>query len=323
VLGGVKLIAEPWDIGPDGFQLGRFPPGFAEWNGHYRDSIRSFWKGDEGATPDTARSLLGWADLFDHGGRRPWASINFVTAHDGFTLKDLVSYNEKHNEANLENNQDGHDDNRSWNCGVEGPTDDPAILDLRDRMRRNLIATLLISQGTPMVRMGDEVGQTLNGNNNAYCQDNVLSWFDWENGRERDQAFRAFIEGIIRLRKTMPILRQTFFLHGQPIGNDGIENVVWLKPDGNRMEPANWENNHTRTVGLLLCDESLERALILLNAHHEMVAFRLPGSNTASSWRMIIDTADGRIEPPGFYYSAGETFDLPERSLFLFTARLP
>ncbi|MGD8811047.1 MAG: glycogen debranching protein GlgX, partial [Gammaproteobacteria bacterium] len=195
VLSQMKLIAEPWDIGPEGYQLGNFPPGFAEWNGQFRDGVRSFWRGDEGAMPDLARSFLGSADLFDHGGRRPWASVNFATAHDGFTLIDLLSYNRKHNDANLEGNNDGHDDNRSWNCGVEGATDDPAILDTRDRQRRNVMATLLLSQGTPMLLMGDEIGRSQHGNNNAYCQDNEITWMQWEGHSERDNAFGDFVRG--------------------------------------------------------------------------------------------------------------------------------
>ncbi|MDX1422194.1 MAG: glycogen debranching protein GlgX [Kiloniellales bacterium] len=321
LLSNVKLIAEPWDIGPDGYQLGGFPPGFAEWNGRYRDSIRSFWKGDEGILPDTARSLLGWADMFDRGGRRPWASVNFVTAHDGFTLKDLVSYEQKHNEANLEDNNDGHDDNRSWNCGVEGPSDDPAILELRERMRRNFMATLLVSQGTPMLLMGDEIGRTLAGNNNAYCQDNELAWLDWQDHAKRDQAFLAFVRGLIRLRKAMPALRQTNYLHGRPMGESAIPDVLWLKPDGTAMEPQDWEDPHAKSLGLLLYDDTPSRTLVLLNAHHDAVPFRLPEPQLAPDWRLLVDTASGRIEPDEPRHPAGEVFDLPGRSFFLLAAR--
>ncbi|MGF1610877.1 MAG: glycogen debranching protein GlgX [Kiloniellales bacterium] len=321
VLSEVKLIAEPWDVGPNGYQLGKFPPGWAEWNGRCRDAIRSFWRGDEGALPDTARCLLGWAELFDHSGRRPWASVNFITAHDGFTLKDLVSYNEKHNEANLEDNADGHDDNRSWNCGVEGPTDNPEILDLRDRIRRNLLATLLVSQGTPMLLMGDEFGRSRAGNNNAYCQDNELSWLDWEAQSERDQSFRTFLEGLIRLRKFLPMLRQTTYLHGQRVGAHRFPNVGWLRPDGNHMTAEDWENGHTKCVGLQLFDRALSGTLILLNAHHEPVAFKLPGEEAVRDWRMIVDTATGRILPEASRYPAGEIFEVAGRSLYLFTAQ--
>jgi len=321
VLSEVKLIAEPWDIGPDGYQLGAFPPGFAEWNGLYRDSVRTLWKGDEGAMPDTARSLLGWADMFDRGGRRPWASVNFVTAHDGFTLRDLVSYNDTHNEANLEGNRDGHKDNRSWNCGVEGPTDDPAILDLRDRMRRNLMATLLISQGTPMILMGDEVGRSQAGNNNAYSQDNEIVWLDWVSHRERDESLRTFVEGLIRVRRSTPLLRETYFLHGKEAGETGIPDILWLRPDGKAMSSEDWTNPHTRSIGLLLCAADQQRLLILLNAHDEAVAFRIPGPETAPGWRLIVDTARGRIEPDEPELAADGIFDLPERSLYLFSGR--
>jgi glycogen operon protein len=323
VLSEVKLIAEPWDIGPDGYQLGNFPPGWAEWNGRYRDGIRSFWKGDDHVIPDTARGLLGWADLFDHGGRRPWTSVNFITAHDGFTLKDLVSYNDKHNEANLEDNNDGHDDNRSWNCGVEGATDDPEVLDLRDRMRRNMMATLLLSQGTPMILMGDEFGRTQGGNNNVYCQNNELTWLDWEEHSERDRAFQAFVEGLLRLRRNQPILRQTRFLHGQQVGRKGSQNIVWFKPDGGVMGPDDWGVAHAKTIGMLLCDAEEFRVLILLNAHHETVPFRLPDHDVAPAWLTLVDTAEGLIEPEDAFRTPGEMFDLPARSLFMFKVDKP
>ena len=228
-LSRLKLIAEPWDMGEGGYRLGGFPPGWAEWNGRYRDDVRSYWKGDDGSLPRMAAGILGSADLFDRRGRRPWSSVNFVTAHDGFTLADLVAYDEKHNEANGEDNRDGHDDNRSWNCGVEGPTDDEKILDLRDRMRRNLMATLLLSQGTPMMLMGDEVGRTQGGNNNAYCQDNETSWLDWSALSPRDEGFLDFTSKLIALRKRLPLLRQTQFLHGEPAGGDGTKDVTWYR----------------------------------------------------------------------------------------------
>lgn len=320
ILSNVKLIAEPWDIGPDGYQLGNFPPAFAEWNGRYRDGVRSFWKGDQGAMPDTARSLLGWADLFDHGGRRPWASVNFVTAHDGFTLADLVSYNTKHNEANLEANQDGHDDNRSWNCGVEGATNDPVILDLRDRQRRNLIATLILSQGTPMILMGDEVGRTQHGNNNGYCQDSEMAWMRWHVASSRDEAFLSFVRGLIRLRKSNPLLRQTNFLHGTPVGETENQDSVWLKPDNLVMSQKDWANPHTRSIGLLMSGEEGDKLLILINAYHEAIDYILPAT-TKDGWRMIVDTATGMIGPEGTPHAPGTTFELPSRSLLIFTAR--
>ncbi len=321
VLSNVKLIAEPWDVGPDGYQLGQFPPGYAEWNGRYRDAMRSFWRGDPDTMRGTAAGLLGSADLFEHSGRRPWTSVNFVTAHDGFTLIDLFSYNEKHNEANLEDNRDGHDDNRSWNCGVEGPSDDPLILDLRDRMRRNLAATLLLSQGTPMLLMGDELGRTHFGNNNAYCQDNEIGWMQWTGHSERDSRFRDFVAGLIELRKKTPGLRQKRFLHGQPVGESGIENVVWLRPDATRMTPDDWHNPHTKSVALLICDEQLSLSLILFNAHDEAVPFQLPEHQSARHWSVVVDTVDGQIQPPNRDFPAGAMFHMQGRSLFMFSAR--
>jgi glycogen operon protein len=323
VLSEVKLIAEPWDIGPNGYQLGKFPPGWAEWNGLYRDGMRAFWKGDDGAIADTGCGLLGWADLFDHGGRRPWASVNFITAHDGFTLKDLVSYNEKHNEANLEDNRDGHDDNRSWNCGVEGPTDDPEVLALRDRQRRNLVATLLVSQGTPMILMGDERGRSLGGNNNGYCQDNDLSWIDWGDLPRRDRSFLEFVQGMIRIRKRLPALRETHFLHGNGVADTGILDIVWLRPDAVHMLPEDWENPQSKSVGLLLCAVDRRRVLIFLNAHHESVTFHFPTVDTAPGWRMEVDTVEGIVAPGDVDYGAGTSFDLPARSLYLFTGQAP
>ncbi|MGD2140722.1 MAG: glycogen debranching protein GlgX [Burkholderiales bacterium] len=320
VLSNVKLIAEPWDVGPDGYQLGGFPPGYAEWNGRYRDGVRSFWKGDEAAIPGLASGLVGSADLFDHSGRRPWASVNFVTAHDGFTLMDLVSYNEKHNEANLEDNADGHDDNRSWNCGVEGASDDPAILDLRDRLRRSMAATLLLSQGTPMLLMGDELGRTQQGNNNAYCQDNEINWMPWEGHSLRDAEFGKFVRGLIRLRKSMPVLRQNKFLHGRQVGDSSMHDVLWLKPDGTPMTQEDWNNAHTRTIGLLMCDADLQQTLILMNAHHEAVPFCLP-QQQVRAWKIVIDTAEGLIEPDVPAQPAGEMFHLQGRSLLLLRAQ--
>ena len=323
VLSEVKLIAEPWDIGPNGYQLGKFPPGWAEWNGLYRDGMRAFWKGDDGAIADTGCGLLGWADLFDHSGRRPWASVNFITAHDGFTLKDLVSYNEKHNEANLEDNRDGHDDNRSWNCGVEGPTDDPEVLALRDRQRRNLLATLLVSQGTPMILMGDELGRSLGGNNNGYCQDNDLSWIDWSELPRRDRSFLEFVQGMIRIRKRLPSLRETHFLHGNGVADTGIPDIVWLRPDAAHMLPEDWENPQTKSVGLLLCAVDRRRVLIFLNAHHENVTFHFPTVDTAPGWRREVDTVEGIVAPGDVNYGAGTSCDLPARSLYLFTGQAP
>ncbi len=289
VLSAVKMIAEPWDIGPDGYQLGNFPPGWGEWNGKYRDVVRGYWKGDEGLAGDVASSLLGSASLFEKRGRRPWSSVNFVTAHDGFTLMDLVSFNEKHNEANGEDNNDGHDHNLSWNCGVEGATDDKDILDLRDRMRRNLVATTLLSQGTPMLLMGDEIGRSQNGNNNTYCQDNELNWLAWDGIGERDAAFMDFVSRVIAIRRSRELLAQPRFLHGDEVGQ-GERDIAWVRPDGEAMQQADWDNGLTRSMGALYSN-GRDRLLLLLNAHHEPVEFALQGG-----WRRLIDTATGTVD---------------------------
>jgi isoamylase len=318
VLSQVKLIAEPWDLGEEGYQLGAFPPGWAEWNGRYRDDVRSFWRGDDGALPAVARGLLASADLFDKRGRRPWSSVNFITAHDGFTLADLVSYNDKHNERNGENNGDGHDDNRSWNCGVEGPTDDLQLLELRGKLRRCLMATLLLSQGTPMVLMGDELGRSQGGNNNAYCQDNETSWLDWraEDGKE---AFHRFIAGLIALRQRYPLLwPQHGFLHGERALRDGTRNVTWLRPDGQKMRSEDWENGIARCIGLMLAHAGQPLLLLLANAHHENLTFRLPSPKAAPRWRLVVDTARGLIEPDTPQRQPGSDVDLSDRTLLLF-----
>lgn len=317
-LSPTKLIAEPWDIGEGGYRLGGFPPGWAEWNGRYRDQVRSYWRGDQGFTPGFARDLLGSADLFDKRGRRPWTSVNFVTAHDGFTLIDVFSYNRKHNEANGESNKDGHDDNRSWNCGQKGPTNDPKILDLRDRMRRNLMATLLVSQGTPMILMGDELGRTQRGNNNAYCQDNETSWLDWSSIGDRDQAFLAFTAKLIDLRKRLALLRQTHFLHGEEISSDGSKDVAWLRPDGAAMTPDDWNNGLSKSIGLMLCGESDQPLLILTNAQSEELSFKLAVPSGYVGWRLLVDTARGVVEPDEPPAELGATVTLPARALLLF-----
>jgi glycogen operon protein len=314
VLSRVKMIAEPWDLGPNGYQVGNFPPGWGEWNGRYRDDLRSYWKGDAGFLPAFSRGLLGSSDLFEKRGRKPWASVNFVTAHDGFTLTDLYAYNEKHNEANLEENRDGHNDNRSWNCGVEGPTEDAGILDLRDRMRRNLMTTLLLSQGTPMVLMGDEVGRTQDGNNNAYCQDNPITWLKWQEIGDRDRAFMDFMSRVIELRKSYPLLRSHGFLHGQVIDDEGTRNVVWYKPDGGEMDPPAWSDQNAKVIGVLLCDATT-RLLILASAFHEPLPFKLPDVPLGARWRVRVDTASGAIDPPGRTHPAGEMLQLEGRSL--------
>ncbi|MYZ47948.1 glycogen debranching protein GlgX [Propylenella binzhouense] len=322
VLSRVKMIAEPWDLGPNGYQVGNFPPGWAEWNGRYRDEMRSYAKGDDGLLPAFSRALLASSDLFEKRGRKPWASVNFVTAHDGFTLLDLYSYNEKHNEANEEGNRDGHDDNRSWNCGAEGPTEDEAILDLRDRMRRNLLAMLILSQGTPMILMGDEVGRTQFGNNNAYCQDNEIAWLKWEDIGPRDQAFFDFAHGLIGLRAAEPLLRQNRYVHGQAIDDNGTRNVVWLRPDGEEMDAGAWSDPLAKVVGMLLCGEA-DRLLLLSNAYHEPIGFKLPSAATAESWQLLVDTAEGLVRPEADPVPAETEIELGGRCLLLFGAKAP
>ena len=251
VLSSVKLIAEPWDIGPGGYQVGGFPPGWAEWNDKFRDTVRAFWKGDEGKLPELATRLAASADAFGHRGRKPWSSVNFVTAHDGFTLHDLVSYNDKHNEANGEDNQDGHSDNLSWNHGVEGPTDDAEIIALRNRQKRNLLATLLLAQGTPMLLAGDEFGRTQQGNNNAYAQDNAISWVDW-NITEDGAALIEFVRRVIALRQAFPILRRSRFVTGEYNAELDVKDVRWLTPSATDIEGEQWQDTNARCFGMLL-----------------------------------------------------------------------
>jgi glycogen operon protein len=268
-----------------------------------------------------ARGLLGSADLFDKRGRRPWSSVNFVTAHDGFTLTDVVSYNRKHNEANGEGNRDGHDDNRSWNCGQKGPTNDPKILALRDRLRRGMMATLLFSQGAPMILMGDEVGRSQRGNNNAYCQDNEISWLDWSAIGERDEAFFAFTRELIRLRKRLGLLHQSHFLHGEDVGDDGTKNVLWLRPDGAEMTPADWNNRLSKSIGLMLCGAEDPPLLLLTNSHSEELSFKLGAPKSFAGWQLLVDTARGVIEPDEPTVELGESVALPARALQLYEAR--
>ncbi|MEO8158613.1 MAG: glycogen debranching protein GlgX [Betaproteobacteria bacterium] len=305
-LNRVKLIAEPWDLGHGGYQVGNFPHGWAEWNDRYRDRMRSYWKGDGGVIGEVAQRLTGSQDLYGWSGKRPHASINFVTAHDGFTLHDLVSYNDKHNDANGENNQDGHNNNLSWNCGVEGPTDDPAILALRERQKRNLLATLLLSQGVPMLLAGDERGRTQQGNNNAYCQDNELSWLDWSPAPERE-ALTRFVQRLTALRHAHPTFRRRNFFAGVAREGDAAKDVTWLKPDGSEMLPHDWNDDHARCLGKLISGNAIaERGrrgevlrdddfLLLFNAHHDEIPFTLPAGGE-SGWRLLLDTA--MPEPP-------------------------
>jgi len=307
VLNRVKLIAEPWDLGHGGYQVGNFPPGWAEWNDQFRDNLRGFWKGGHGLIGDIARRLTGSHDLYGWSGKRPSASINFVTAHDGFTLHDLVSYNDKHNHANGEDNRDGHSHNLSWNCGVEGPTDDTAILALRERQKRNLLATLLLSQGVPMLLAGDEHGNTHQGNNNVYCQDNALGWLDWTPSPER-ASLLAFVQGLIALRRRYPTFRRRNFLQGAVVAGDSIKDCDWFRPDGQAMQPQDWDDQHALCLGMYLSGGGItehgsrgealrdDHFLLLFNAHHDDIAFVLPAP-AARPWQRILDTAGDFIAP--------------------------
>ncbi len=328
VISQVKLIAEPWDLGEGGYQVGNFPVLWAEWNDRCRDTVRAYWKGDKGQAASLAYRLTGSSDLYGRGGRRPFASINFVTAHDGFTLHDLVSYNVKHNEANGEGNQDGHDHNLSWNCGVEGPTDDPAVLGLRERQKRNFLATLFLSQGVPMLSGGDEIARTQRGNNNAYCQDNEISWFDWRLDRRRRDLL-AFTRYLIDLRRRHPVLRRRQFFYGRRIRGSEVKDLTWLRTDGKEMTEDDWTNPHTRCLGLRLSGDAIEEIdakgerivddtfLILLNAYHEPVGFTLPAHRRGVRWETVLDTRtpEGRRHQRSL--KGGEVYELEGRSVAL------
>ena len=327
VLSRVKLIAEPWDLGMGGYQVGNFPVLWSEWNGKYRDTVRRFWKGDERQISDVGWRLTGSADQYQLGGRKPQASINFITAHDGFTLDDLVSYNQKHNEANKEENRDGTNDNDSWNCGVEGPTDDPKIRELRERQKRNFIATLMISQGVPMVLMGDEVSHTQRGNNNAYCQDNALTWLKWDLD-DPARALLEFMKKMIQLRRSEPVLQRRKFFQGVQIWDSELKDVAWFRADGKEMKRHDWETPDMRSVAFLLGGDALptldeqgnrivgDSLLVLMNASHEAVKFRLPTVEWGRDWELVTDTADtSDVERPRT--PAGEQLELVGRSMVI------
>jgi len=298
----VKLIAEPWDVGPGGYQVGNFPPQWTEWNGKYRDTVRDFWRGEAATLGEFASRLTGSADLYEHSARRPVASINFVTAHDGFTLRDLVSYNEKHNEANGEDNRDGESYNRSWNCGHEGPTDDPEVNALRARQQRNFLATLLLSQGVPMISHGDELGRTQQGNNNGFCQDNELTWIDWKN---LDVDLLAFTRYVSSLRRDHPVFRRRRFFDGLPVGRrgrKGLPDIAWLRPDGSQMTKQDWGSGFGRAVAVFLNGQGIadrdgrgERVVddsfvLCFSAHHEHIQFMLPPASYGRNWQVVLDT---------------------------------
>jgi len=310
VLSQVKLIAEPWDLCEGGYQIGNFPVGWTEWNGRYRDAVRTYWKGEAGLIGDLAYRLTGSSDLYEHSGRRPYASINFITSHDGFTLADLVAYEQKHNEANGEDNRDGTDDNRSWNCGIEGPTDDPAVRALRARQMRNLITTLLLSQGVPMLLAGDEFGRTQRGNNNAYCQDNEISWLDWHidpDGRH----FFEFVRRLLELRRQHSAFRRTQFLQGRSIRGSHIKDVVWLAPHGTEMSESEWNQGAAHCLGLFLAGDATDNYdtqgrlvtddnfLLLLNNADTAVDFEFAPFLPARRWTVVVDTSVEAVERDG------------------------
>lgn len=329
ILSQVKLIAEPWDLGAGGYQVGNFPVGWTEWNGKYRDVLRGYWKGDGGVIGELAYRLTGSSDLYEQSGRRPYASINFVTAHDGFTLHDLVSYNEKHNSANGEDNRDGESHNLSWNCGTEGPTSNQHIRALRNRQKRNFLSSLLLSQGIPMLLAGDEMGRSQGGNNNAYCQDSPLSWVNWDLDEEARQLQR-FVQQLIRIRQRHPALRRRHFFQGRPIKGAMVKDISWLKPDGSEMSDAEWQQEFARCLGLFMAGDAFEEydqrgrpvrdtnLLLLLNAHHQPIPFQLPTIAGMVRWEVVIDTAyeDGHRHDGRFFYRK-DRYPLQGRSLVL------
>jgi len=348
VISQVKLIAEPWDVGPGGYQVGNFPPLWSEWNGKYRDTVRDFWRGEPGTLGEFASRIAGSSDLYQNDGRRPFASINFVTAHDGFTLHDLVSYNDKHNEANGEDGNDGESHNRSWNCGVEGPTDDAAVLALRDRQQRNFITTLMLSQGVPMMLHGDEMGRTQNGNNNVYCQDNTTSWVDWSL-LEQNASLVGFTAGVIALRHAHPVFRRRRFFAGRPIARprradgqnrwSGLPDIAWFQPSGQEMTGEDWDSGFGKCVVAFLNGQGISEAdprgervtddsfLLCLNAHYEDLEVTLPGAEYGERWAIVVDTAAGEVitlsvapgivaaEPP--VTKGGGTHLVPARSVLV------
>jgi len=326
LLSTVKLIAEPWDIGPGGYQVGQFPPGWAEWNDKFRDTVRRFWKGDSGVLPDFGKRVAGSGDLFNKRGRKPWASVNFITAHDGFNLNDLVSYNHKHNEANGENNRDGHSDNHSWNHGTEGPTNNLEIIALRERQKRNLLATMFLSHGTPMLLAGDEFGHSQNGNNNAYAQDNETSWLDWLAIDPHGRALREFTRKLIATRKAFPVLTRSRFVVGTHNEDLDVKDVTWLNPVAEEMTHTQWTDPHARCFGMLLDGRAQESGIIrrgedatlllVYNAHYDVVNFTMPDVPEGNTWERLIDTnlPDAASED----FSFGHVYAVTGRSLVAF-----
>ncbi|MBE0547374.1 MAG: glycogen debranching protein GlgX, partial [Rubrivivax sp.] len=327
VLSRVKLIAEPWDLGSGGYQVGNFPVGWAEWNDKYRDTMRACWKGEGGIIGEFAQRLTGSSDLYNRSSRRPYASINFFAAHDGFTLADVVSYNDKHNEANGEENRDGHGHNLSWNCGAEGPSDDPGVRALRARQQRNFIATLLLSQGVPMLLAGDEIGRSQGGNNNAYCQDNEISWLDWTQGSDQ-RALLAFTERLVALRAAHPVFHRRDFFQGRPLHGSAIRDIVWLQPDGSEMTEQEWGHDHARALAVFLSGDGLNEVdgrgravrddsfVLLFNADANPVTFTLPADLGLGAGELLIDTALA-VTPPQLRVGPATPYELSGRALAL------
>ena len=325
VISQVKLIAEPWDVGEGGYQVGNFPPGWTEWNGKYRDCIRDYWRGADSMLGEFAARFTGSPDLYQDDNRRPTASINFITAHDGFTLHDLVSYNEKRNKANGENNNDGESHNRSWNCGVEGPTGKKEVLELRQRQKRNLLSTLFLSQGIPMILAGDEMGRTQQGNNNAYCQDNELSWLNWGNA---DKDLLEFTRQVIALRKTHPTFCRRKWFQGRPIKGIGVEDIAWFLPDGSEMSEEHWNTSFAKSLAVYLNGKGIhtlsskgepivdDSFYIIFNAHHEPLEYTLPPKKYGNQWKTVLDTVEGMVNGDKSY-QPGDQLKVAARSIIL------
>jgi glycogen operon protein len=329
VVSQVKLIAEPWDVGEGGYNVGGFPPLWTEWNGKYRDTVRDYWRGESATLAEFASRLTGSSDLYEQDGRRPFASINFVTAHDGFTLHDLVSYNDKHNDANGEGNNDGESHNRSWNCGVEGPTDDVDVIALREQQKRNFLTTLFLSQGVPMLLHGDEMGRTQRGNNNVYAQDNELAWVDWDRAREFDYLIE-FVARLTALRREHPVFRRRRFFRGMPVKGTPLEDIGWFTPAGEAMSDDDWDSGFAKSVSVFLNGRGIREPdsrgepvtddsfFLLFNGHHEQLDFCLPDLGAGERWHVIVDTHApmlDEVDPRSV--KAGETLDVPARALLV------
>jgi isoamylase len=332
ILSQVKLIAEPWDVGEGGYQVGNFPVLWSEWNGKYRDNVRRFWRGDGDTLSEFATRLSGSSDLYQGDGRKPYSSINFITCHDGFNLHDLVSYNEKHNEANGENNQDGSNDNDSWNCGAEGPTEDPDVNRLRWQQKRNLMTTLILSQGVPMILAGDELGHTQKGNNNTYCQDNELTWLNWQLTEEQ-KGFCEFVRNVIGILRTQPVLQRRKFFSGNEARGEGTKDISWFEPSGQEMTEEAWTTGYARCLGMRLAGDLIgevdehgelikgDSILLLMNAHHEAISFVLPTTRGGQPWQRVLDTADPHGEAQ--QYQGGTGYDLQGRSMVVLRTEPP